>query len=193
VEQRRLEAIDQIWKCTTDLTQCKTISSVVVQALSSPMPEAAIMKMKPIITGLMEKMPEDTLKHTYERATLQRPFLTPLAWTCYSILSLMLSLSWGRATATFSGLADPAGGLNIDEIRDSLLRLALPSRSDFINTEPLLSLYTLIDDLETALLRELLAMVDGRELDQENLRLTAATLVDARTVLDRTGAQRSTR
>jgi len=170
--QRKLEAIDQIWASVKELEKGK-YTSVTLGALNVE----ECMKQ----SGKSENLKEffqnvggntDLTVLDTSGAKLARPFLTPLAWAYYSAYSSVIAQALAVMNALKIGVKDVEKFLNFENT-NNLLKIVLPSWSEYIDKYGISGHHSLLDEIEKLLLIELKNIQNGHEDDKENTRRAA--------------------
>ncbi|RJG36913.1 hypothetical protein [Motilimonas pumila] len=170
--QRKLEAIDQIWKSLKELEKAKYISSTLA---SLKFEECAKESVKnPQFRSFIETIGGnfDITKLDLEGAILARPFITPIAWAYYSAYSSVIMSAYTRMQILKIGVDDAEKFLNSDHT-DKLLKTVLPLNADYIDQHGYAGHHYLLDQIENLLLAELKNIQDGHGTDKENTKRAA--------------------
>ncbi len=170
VDKRKIEAVDNIWKGVVQLQRFKAISSVMAtinleNAAKESVKDPNVRKFFESINKMAPKLESLEL----ETAITERPFVTPIVWTYFSALQIILWGALTRAKMLELGVVDADKFIKAD-YEKKLLKAALPHQQTYIDTYEAAGYYYLIEELEENLLKELNNILDGKTSDQEALK-----------------------
>lgn len=178
IDKRRLEAVDQVWASATSLASTKTVimflSTLNIDAIHQKL-ASGDMRVKKFIDSFGN---DETIKALDNASAAKaRPFVSPMVWAAYSALSAVSAHAIGQWTALRSGL-DPKNLMDEESVK-KLVKVALPSHSDYVDRHGAPAFYNLVEALENQLLSEIQNMLDGAEVDKAGLDRAAEVLAYA--------------
>lgn len=178
-DNRRLQAVDQIWASVVSLNPARAASRWLRSIRLEALAEAA--QSNPRVLDFLNALPvKYDAKSFKPDANSARPFVTPMAWATYSAYVSVCTHSPIIADAILHG-GDVRRFFNIQAMRDTIVGV-LPEEASAVAKVDEHSLFELfIEPLEQRLLKELQAILDGRELDGDRVKQAAAIIsaVDA--------------
>jgi hypothetical protein len=175
LDKRRLDAVDRLWAAFTALAPYRNVAQMMgvinlEEMQKQPADSPNIRKFFGMI-GAVAGQP----KPADYPATVERPFVTPLAWAYFSAYSTIVMLSFGMAKAFENGIYDFPKYIKGENVKN-LLRTTLPHFSNLVDEWNINLYYLFLDDLEEKLLVELQNMLAGKEQAQSDIELSAAIL-----------------
>ncbi|MEO5565122.1 MAG: hypothetical protein ABIR05_00430 [Luteimonas sp.] len=174
LNQRRIEAIEQIWASVTSLTHSKLLANYLavlnVEAMTKAVQsqEKASQLLDIIGSGFDPK----SIDHS--SATKARPFVSPLAWAIYSAIQAIAGHTLIRWHAMKSGI-ESQGFMDEGKIKE-LIKSALPYLSDYVDKHGAVIFHYTVDALENELLAEMRRMLSGVEDDRESVQRASEIL-----------------
>jgi hypothetical protein len=175
IDKRRLEAIDQLWGAVISLNSARGVASHMALLNFELIAERAVSDQNirdflEIIGGNFDIKKD--LSST--EATKVRPFVTPIAWAIYvAILGLIANgaIRWHIAK---SGLGHK--DFSNQDALSKMLKAALPEFSSFIEEHGTSNFQFFIEQLESKLLNEFQAMMNGLDSSKAGLDQAAEIL-----------------
>lgn len=171
LDQRRLEAVDQLWSAVNSLAPAKGISAQM--ALIKFEAAAAETGKNPNARQVFQVMGSgfDIKKIDLAGAHRARPFLTPMAWALFTAYQAIVMQAAVKLELLKSGIGkadfvDQAATAN-------LVKLALPHYAAYVDEHGDAGYHYLLDELEQRLLEELQRMVAGVDSDKANVERAA--------------------
>jgi hypothetical protein len=170
--QRKLLAIDQIWRCFKEIEKSKylsvTLSTLNFEELAKQSAKnPKFSELINIIGGNIELKDIDM-----SGSKLAQPFLTPLAWAYFSAYSSIIMQAVAVMQILKIGVDNVARYLNFEHT-NNLLKTVLPHQKKYIEKYGMSCHHYLLDEIEELLLLELRNIQDGRVDDKENTRRAA--------------------
>lgn len=173
LDQRRLEAVERVWKSVMELAPYKVLSALLVSVnLDIAEKEAA---RDPKVRELFEilgrsisssdKVPENS-------AINEKPFISPIAWAYFSAYQTILAGAFAQYKALEIGIENPRQFIDTDSVK-KVLKTTLPHLSDFVEKHDSTAYHYLLNELEERLLEELRAMLEGADVDETSLKRSA--------------------
>ncbi len=184
LDQRRLEAVDQLWSAVTALAPARVIS----QMMASIKFEAAAK-----MAQTNEKVREfiEVLGAGYDPKNLDlsgaaraQPFVTPMVWATYSALLAIAMTAVTRWTIVRSGLGPT--DFTKTEVVEKLIKAVLPHQSHYVEEFGPAGYHFLLEELEEKLLREVRIMLAGAEGTTETIDQASVILQRSREVVQAT-------
>lgn len=181
VDKRRLEAVDQIWMSVSTLGPARQVSAL-LSALKYD--EAATeAERNPNMREVLEQTGKFFKSDTIDLSSgaKARPFATPMAWAQYSALTAVCT----HAILRYETLKTGLGTKNFvdTESVSKLLKLALPHQTSYIDNFGPSVFHSLVEELESNLLRELSKMIAGTDIDRATLEQAAAIVAASNEVI----------
>jgi hypothetical protein len=173
LEQKRLEAAEQLWSSVLSLAPAKMASKllasfklevVAAEIETNPKLQELFKIVGPICD--LKKMPPIT-------AHKARPFVPPMVWAVYSAYAAVASSAVIRVESFKVGLAkDLADHPSIVK----LIKAVLPHQTAFVDTHGVAGYASLLDELEEMLLKEIQTMLSGEQADIASVARAAQIL-----------------
>ena len=181
VDNRRLEAVDQLWAAAMSLGPARAISSWLSVIKFETAAEKA--ERDPKLRQFFEMIGTgfDMKSLNLGEAAKARPFVSPMAWATYSALVAIAVHAVMRWQILKSGLGKQDFA-DIESI-NKLLKVALPHHANYIDKYGASGYNFLLEELETKLLRELQSMLAGSDADKANVEQAAEILRQSDEVL----------
>ena len=196
LDKRRLEAVEELWSAITALAGAKNISSLMEAVNFDTAAEEATRNPKVREAFTMMGAAFDPKRLDLSGAEKARPFVSPMAWALFSAYRAIAMQAVVKLQIIKTGIG--ADLLKKDAV-SSLVKAALPHRSEFIDKYGDAGYHSLLEELEEALLAALRKMLAGEETDRANLdqannirRLSNELTASQSKVLPNTGVQRRT-
>jgi len=175
LDDRRLEAVDNLWSAVIELAPAKFISSVMGVIKFEEVAEAAVtnQKLREVIGVFDKGFDMKTFKHTVppERS---RPFISPMLWASYSAYSAILMQGVMRAYVITTGLG--AKDFVDDAKVSALLKSCLPHQAEFIDKFGPGAYHHLVDEIEDKIIKEMHLTISGVDSDEASLKQAAKIL-----------------
>jgi hypothetical protein len=175
LDNRRLEAIDQLWSAITALAPGKGISALVTPLRLEVVAKQAAQN--PQFRELLNAMSGgfDLKKvHFFSGSQKARPFVSPMAWALYSAYAAIILQAVLWLHIAKSGVA-PKDYVSSEEI-NKLVKTALPHHTEYIEKYGDAAYYFLLDELENRILEEFRRMLAGEEADKASIEKAAEIL-----------------
>lgn len=188
IDQRRLEAVDQLWSAVTALTPARSISAT----MSFIKFESAAKRAErdPKVRNFFDIIGNgvDPKSINLGDAAKARPFVSAMAWAIYSA---MVAISM-HAVVRLQVLR---GGLGTKDFVDDgavgkLIKVALPHHAGYIDQYGASGYHILLEELEAKLLRELQAMLMGTDVNKASIDQAAEILRQSNEVLKQADSDR---
>ncbi len=184
LNQRRLVAVDDLWKATMAMRSGSAIVSI-VEALRGD--EIAKHLHDPAVKQFIEMLgvfgDGFTERVKANEASAARPFVTPMAWALYTAYSSIVVMAHLKFEAIKLGV--PSSILKTADALE-LVKTALPDLSPILEAHGTAALPAVLPDIEERLVAELRASADGRDSDPEAVeRAGKVARVAARQEADR--------
>ena len=194
LEKRRLEAVDQMWGAVHDFGFAKGIAGSMAVLKWDKISEEVARNPRAKEFFLAFKVDANKANEPVKLAQQARPFITPVAWAYYAAYQaiLMHALTLVRMLEL---------GVDAQKFLDSknlisLIKIALPHCSVYIDQHGPSAAYYLLDQLENRLLDELRSMLDGAATDLAEVSRADQILREVsrfnQTVLESQGSGNST-
>jgi hypothetical protein len=171
IDKRRLEAVDDLWASVISLSYIKSASAMMATvkfdvAAEMSAKDSNVQDVFKTMGSMIEKVKVDAQK--------SRPFVSPIAWALFSAYQAII---WHA----FLQLEMLKSGINIPKLIDStiissLVKIALPHQTEYIDKYGTSAHYYLLEELENKILDELKKIIDGTESDQANIKQAAEIL-----------------
>lgn len=168
IDQRRVEAVDQLWAAVKELNKLRWISNAMA---AIKWPEAAEMAKKDIRAQKVFDLLSGTngknmdIQHNAHAA---RPYVSPLAWALFSTMQTVLSYSLMQMTILRTGVGPEF--IAEDKKIFAPIIAALPEYRSLIEQFGHTAFPQIADTLESRILMELQNTLIGREADAEEVR-----------------------
>ena len=174
LDNRRLEAVDQLWSAVTALAPARVISNMM--AVINFEEAAKRAEHNPRLRGVFELFGSglDLKSLDLSAAQISRPFVSPLAWAIYSALVAISMHAVMRCEVLKAGIG-AEDFMNTDAI-SNLLKAALPHQTDYIDRFGPSGYNLLLAELDSKLLQEFNAMLSGASADKASLEQAAEIL-----------------
>jgi len=184
IDKRRLEAVDQIWASATSLGRVKMAISMLtvlkLDAIHDALASRDANKMRQFINAIA--LAPDATTLDFASAAKAHPFVTPMVWASYSALAAVSGHAIGQWTALKAGV-NPKDLMNEDAVK-KLVKLALPTRIDYIEEHGAIAAYHLVEELESQLLTEIRLMLNGADDDKASVERAAQIVAHAKKVAE---------
>lgn len=182
LNERRILAVEQVWKAITDLAPAKAMAHVLsrlemdaVEAeLSSTVNGKSFLDDVHAVAGGFEvkNLPRN-------EAALARPFLSPICWSLYSAYSAIVM----HSCLQFELIRRLGSAKYLDKGHViKLIEVALPHQKETIDKFGIAAAYFLIEELEAAILKEFDSIIRGEPFDAENVKRAATILKEVEKV-----------
>jgi hypothetical protein len=171
LDQRQLQAVEQLWAATMEIARTKHISGLMaIVKYEYSMQEA---EKNPRFREAFEIMGGgfDIGKLDLSSATKARPFLSPMSWAYFSAYQAIAMQAVAKWTALRHGINAP--DMFDHESVKKLVTAALPHREEYIESMGDRAYHYLLEELEELLLSELRAVMDSEDLDRRNVERAA--------------------
>lgn len=153
LNERRLQAVDELWLAVTKVSSLKSGSSMLASLNVSKASKLAAQDEKfAQLMGAFQGSIDNAKGHG-EIALRARPYVSPMAWALYSAYSVILTTAALKIQMMQLGMDLP--GLIKDSAIRNLVAEALPHHAEFAKTQEVETFHILLAELETALLSEL--------------------------------------
>jgi hypothetical protein len=183
-DQRRLQAIEQLWDGFENLAFFKTACSIMatVDFKKSLKQAAQDPKARELFSQVGKNVAlEDWPKTDAHKA---RPFVSEIAWALFSAYQAIL----GHAATQIHMLKV---GLNQPQLLDEphvpkLIKAALPWCGEYIDQVGSAGYYNILEPLEAELLKEMRRMMHGEDSDESTVQRAARIMEEVRKVQEAT-------
>jgi hypothetical protein len=174
INQKRLEAIDQLWKSATSLAPTKLLAGYLAVFNVDAMTEAVQRQERAgeLLDMMSSGFDPKSLDHA--SAIKARPFISPMAWAIYSAMQAVAGHTMIRWHAMKSGFKSK-GMMDEDKVKE-LIKAALPYLSDYLDQHGAVVFHYTMEALEDQLLAEMRRMISGAEDDKSNVERAAEIL-----------------
>jgi hypothetical protein len=169
LNQRRLQAVDDLWEATMALKSGSALVGAVrklnmpevTKQMSDPKVQKLISFVESFGQGFNERVGETKV------AAAARPFVTPMAWALYTAYEWIVTTAWLQVKALNTGV-DPIRFVKVKETIE-LVKAALPDFAALLDEHGAAVFPELLSDLEERLIAELRASAEGRDSDGESV------------------------
>lgn len=167
VDQRRLQAVDQVWSAYITLAPARNlVRSLAVIHYENALAEAGKNpRMRAFVEFLGAGVNLDEIKTI--NAALARPYLTPMVWAVFSAVSAIVAHSVTRLEALKTGVATDSF-INQEAI-GRVIAAALPDYDDTYARNGPTDYPRVLDALEEKLLAEIQNMLSGKDDDRRSI------------------------
>jgi hypothetical protein len=175
LDDRKLQAVDDIWTAVIELAPAKFTSSLMVSIKFEEMAEAAVNdpRVREIL-GLFEKnIDPNNFRHKNSPAK-SRPFVSPMLWASFSAYSAILMQAVMRAYAIKSGVG--ARDFMDNEKISALLKSVLPHQSGYVDKFGPSAYHHLVEEIETKIIHEMHLTISGVDSDEASVKQAAKIL-----------------
>jgi hypothetical protein len=171
IDQRRLEAVDQLWAAAMEIAEAKGISSLmaIIKYENSVKEAERNPKFRAIFDTLGGGFDLNNLN--LSGASKARPFVSPMAWAYFSAYQAIAM----QAVAKFHVLRLGVGVADVVDTKlvKKLVIAALPHRERYIEEYGDAAYHYLLEELENLLLSELGVGIGWSESDRDNVQRAA--------------------
>lgn len=174
IDKRRLEAVDQLWASVTALASARALAASLSVIKVDAVGEMAQHDEKVRKFVEMMGLGFDAKKLDHASAAKAQPFVSPMVWAIYSAMQAVASHAVIQWHALKSGL-NPKGLIDEDKIK-SLIKVALPHYSDYVDKNGSAAFYYTLDALENQLLVAIRQMLSGTDDDKASIDRAAEIL-----------------
>ena len=191
LDNRRLEAVDQLWSAVTALAPARVVSQIMSVIKFEKAAEYA--ERNPKVRALFELFGSgvDLKSLDLTGAQKSRPFVSPMVWATYSAMLVISMQAVIRCEALKAGIG--ATDLTNTEGICKLLKAALPNRAGYIDKCDPAGYYFLLEELEAKLLQEFNAMLSGASADKASMEQAAEILKLANEVSNELNSTKNSR
>lgn len=177
LDNRRLEAVDQIWSSVGSLALAKGASAYasVIKFKEASAEAAKNPKMRAMFDTIAS--PYDMKLFKVEDAHKARPFVSPMVWAIFSAYQSILMIAVAKLHILKLG-GDNSGIFDFKHI-DKLIKMALPHQSEYVEKYGDSVYHYLVEELEGRLLEELRKMLDGSDADKASIAQAAEILKES--------------
>lgn len=167
IDQRRVEAVDQLWAAVKELNKLRWICGAMA---SVKWPEAAEMAATDVRAQRMFQTiaGNKTNEKVSHGAHGSRPYVSPLAWALFSTMQTVLGFSLMQMTVLRTGVG-PEIVADQEKIFAPIIA-ALPDFKDIVEKHGHTSFPFIVEILEERILNELRKTLDGGEADAAEVR-----------------------
>lgn len=174
LDNRRLEAVDQLWSAFTALGPAKAVSNIMASVNFEIASEEGVRNAKIREMFTMMTSGIDHKKIDYSISAKARPFVSPMAWALFSAYQSIVTTAIIKLEILKSGLS--AKGLLKEVAISTVIKAALPEYSEYIEKHGESGYHHLLDALENKLLDELRKMMAGVDADKASVERAAEIL-----------------
>lgn len=171
LDKRRLEAVDQLWSAFNALGPARAIAAnmAVIKFESAAKQAERDPKVRQFFKMIGGGF--DTKSLDLSGAAKARPFVSPMVWAVYSAFNAVVMHSVMRLHVLKGGLG--ASDFADHKAIEKLVVAALPHFAEYLEKHGPEVYYHVLEALETRLLVELQAMLDGVESDKASVERAA--------------------
>lgn len=174
LDNRRLEAVDQLWSAFTALGPAKALSNVMATVNFDTASEEGVRnpKIREMFTMLTSGI--EYKKIDYSISAKARPFVSPMAWALFSAYQSIVTTAIFKVEILKSGIS----GKNLwkKDAVSNVVKAALPEYVEVIEKHGETGYHYLLDELEKRLLDELRKMMVDVDADKANVERAAEIL-----------------
>ena len=174
IDKRRLEAVDQLWTSVTALASARALAASLSVIKVEAVGEMAQRDEKVRQFVEMLGFGFDANKMDHGGAAKAQPFVSPMVWAVYSAMQAVASHAVIQWHALKSGL-NPTRIIDEEKVK-SLIKVALPHYSDYVDKHGSASFYYTLDALESQLLAAIQQMLNGADNDRATIDRAAEIL-----------------
>ncbi len=175
LDDRRLEAVDNIWNAVLELAPAKFMSIIMGTIKFEVMAEAAVTNEKlRAVMGTFDKTFDLTKFKHQVPPEKSRPFITPMLWASYSAYSSILIQGVMRAHVIKTGLG--ANDFVDDSKLAALLKSVLPHQTQFVDEFGPGAYHLLVGEIEDKIIKEMHLTISGVDSDEASLKQAAKIL-----------------
>lgn len=176
IDQRRIDAIDQLWEGLIEarkgVTAVHLVGILKLNNIAREMSDPKMQQMMDTITGLVGDSADPKKREALVKVERARPWVSPMAWALYIAYTAVVRTSIIRLMAAKAGIED-GGSLVNKEAAVKMLKAALPDFNiDWHNLSDS-ALPDLVQALEQKLLDELQESAVRIESDEETVKRAA--------------------
>lgn len=163
----KVKAVEEVWNNVIALSPAKKVSAIL-----SSVKYDEVLKLgatNPKVSEMFKMLDKDS-NHDYflsYSTPKARPFISELSWALFSAYSSILAIAVMRIEALKSSVTKDF--FNDDSILDTV-KVALPHQKKFIDEHGIEGLHYLLEELEKSILKELKNILDGKGLDEANIK-----------------------
>ncbi len=171
LNQRRLNAIDALWKAKTVYDGSRSASQILTNINYDNALEASARdpKVKLFFEVMLKTIPLAQLTKDKQVPSIssERPFLSPQVWLLYRAYTGIINNAFVRLYCGSLGLGDPK--LLNEEPTNTAIKAALPHFSAYVDKFGTSGHYHLLDHIEEALVVATQKMLSGDDTDSQTL------------------------
>lgn len=175
LDDRKLEAVDNIWSAVVELAPAKFTSSIMGTIKFEEMAEAAVIdkRLREVVGTIDKSFDLKNFKHKVSPEK-SRPFVSPMLWASYSAYSAIIMQGVMRAYAITTGL----GARDfVDNAKVSaLLKSVLPHQAAFVDKFGPGAYHHLLEEIEAVIIKEIHLTISGADSDEASLKQAAKIL-----------------
>lgn len=173
IDQRRIEAIDQVWQglieARADVMAVHLVGILKLNNIARSISDPRLQQFMETITGLANSSTDAKRKEEIRKVERARPWISPMAWALYTAYLAIVHTSVIRLSATNAGIEN-ADDLVNKAAAAEMLSAALPDRNIQEDNFPDSLLPDLVKELEEKLLHELQESAIRIESDEETVK-----------------------
>jgi hypothetical protein len=182
---RQIVAIEQLWDEVVSLAPVKSMSAAMLPFnFEAAVKDVANHPEKGKIFSKCGGNFDKNIFHT-DNASKARPFISPLSWALYSAYRAICHHETLKLYMLENGIdyMSKVESLNAEGVT-ALVKVVLPQYTEYMDKHGSRAFYHLFKELESALLHELDAMLQGKESDKDSIERAAQILKETEKVME---------
>lgn len=183
--QRKILAVEQLWKAVVSLAPAKNISTWVATikfdvAAKEAAKNPQLREMFSVLDGFI-----DLKKINVQEADFSRPFLSPLVWALFSAYRSIVLNAVFKMQSLKSGIDKDF--TNVEGVTN-VVKAALPEYESYIEEHGINAFHYLLDILESKIISELENMLSGEAADKESIERASRILKESERLMETNSA-----
>jgi hypothetical protein len=187
LDDRRLEAVDQLWSAYIELSRARFIAGFMAIVKFEEAAKEAERNDRARQAFEMMGLGFDPKKLDVSGASKARPFVSPMVWAVFAAIQAITMHSLVRWTALKTGIGNTK--LINDEAVKDLVVAVLPAQKDYLEKVGPGSYYYVLEALDERLLAEIRAMLSGASDDLTSVERASKIVELAGKIATRDAAQ----